>query len=117
MLFWGSLFFSNAQELTEKNPEFFGKKIAADKISSSGHIKCITDEYEQYLQEKNPKRLSNEKFEEWLAPLIEKYKNTSRITSYNVCYTKLLREFKTTRQAIYSHFKHLKELGRKPQFI
>ncbi|AWM14039.1 acyl-CoA desaturase [Flavobacterium sp. NRK F10] len=25
-------------------------------------------------------------------------------------------EFKTTRQAIYSHFKHLKELGRKPQF-
>jgi len=79
LLFWGSLFFSNAQELTEKNPEFFGKKIAADKISSSGHIKCITDEYEQYLQEKNPKRLSNEKFEEWLAPLIEKYKNTRQL--------------------------------------
>lgn len=81
LLFSVSLFFSNAQESMEKKPKFFGKEIAADKISSSGYIKCITDEYEQYLQERNSGRLTNDRFEEWLAPLIERYKNSRQLLS------------------------------------
>jgi len=51
----------------------FGKQISPEKISSeNGIIRCATTEYEEFLQEKNPKRMTNTQFESWLAPLIQK---------------------------------------------
>lgn len=51
----------------------FGKNITAkSKHPKTGVIRCATVEYEQYLQEKNPNRMSNAKFEAWLAPLVKK---------------------------------------------
>src|SRR5690606_19983678 len=68
------LFFSQAQEL-KKPIKKFGKEISPEKVSPSGHIRCATDEYETLLQEKNPKRMSREQFENSLAPFVEAYKN------------------------------------------
>jgi len=59
----------------KKAPKVFGKTITEDKISPDGHIRCATDEYEEYLQSIDPKRKSNAEFEAWLAPLMEQYKN------------------------------------------
>lgn len=53
----------------------FGKTIASKKINpNNGLIRCATAEYEQYLQEKNPKRSSDSQFEAWITPLVNKYK-------------------------------------------
>ena len=53
----------------------FGKSITAENSNpSNGIIRCATVEYEQYLQEKNPKRLKEDQFEAWLSPLLTKYK-------------------------------------------
>lgn len=40
----------------------------------NGKIRCGTVEYEKYLQEKNPQRMSETQFEAWLAPLVQKEK-------------------------------------------
>lgn len=40
----------------------------------NGKIRCGTVEYEKYLQEKNPQRMSETEFEAWLAPLVQKEK-------------------------------------------
>lgn len=65
---------SHAQE-TKNKAKHFGKEISNTKISPDGYVRCLTDEYEQYLQEKNPKRLTNQEFEAWINPLIQKQKN------------------------------------------
>jgi hypothetical protein len=59
--------YSQEQKTTKKT--LFGKPIyAKSKNPNNGIIRCATVEYEQYLQEKNPKRLNNTQFETWLAP-------------------------------------------------
>lgn len=66
---------------TQKTPVAFGKAISAESISPSGHVRCISTEYEQYLQEQDPKRLTNAQFEAWIAPLIEQYKQLQSVSS------------------------------------
>jgi hypothetical protein len=65
--------YSQNQKATNKT--LFGKPFKAATITpNNGHIRCATTEYEQFLQEKNPKRRSNAQFEAWLTPLVAKYK-------------------------------------------
>lgn len=55
----------------------FGKTVTAKNSNpNNGIIRCATVEYEQYLQENDPKRLKEASFEEWLSPLVNKYKAT-----------------------------------------
>lgn len=53
----------------------FGKPVNQRNINpENGYIRCASKEYEDYLQENNPKRLNKEQFEAWLGPIIEKQK-------------------------------------------
>jgi hypothetical protein len=55
------------------NKTLFGKPVITKNANpNNGIIRCATVEYEQYLQEKNPKRMTNAQFETWLAPLVKK---------------------------------------------
>lgn len=57
------------------NHQAFGKAIKVSAVKPpTNKIRCITTEYEQYLQEKNPSRMSRASFEKWLNPLVSKYK-------------------------------------------
>ena len=70
-------FFGNtySQNNKQTNKTLFGKPITEkSKNPNNGKLRCATTEYEQFLQEKNPKRMSNAQFETWLAPLVKKYK-------------------------------------------
>ena len=61
----------------QKTPQttLFGKTVAPEKANpKTGQIRCSTTEYEKFLQEKNPKRMSDAQFEAWLAPLVSKQK-------------------------------------------
>lgn len=51
----------------------FGKqKMTESANQNNGIIRCATTEYEEYLQEKNPNRLSDIQFEAWVAPLVNR---------------------------------------------
>lgn len=69
--------FSSAQE--KKQNTVFGRPVK--NITPSGHIRCATDEYEEYLQENNPKRMTRDQFENWLQPLIEKQQQFDMLSS------------------------------------
>lgn len=56
----------------------FGKKVNPESITPSGHIRCATTEYEQFLREQNPKMESAEQFETWMAQKIEEQKAMSQ---------------------------------------
>lgn len=58
----------------KKTPTAFGKPISASAISPSGHVRCISSEYEEFLREQDPKKQTAEEFEAWIAPIIEQYK-------------------------------------------
>jgi hypothetical protein len=63
------------QEKKQKSKTLFGKPVKAGTVNpNNGLIRCATTEYEEYLQGKNPKRMSNTQFEAWLTPLVAKYK-------------------------------------------
>lgn len=65
-----------AQEL----PKVFGRTVKSVN-PVNGAIRCATAEYEEYLQAKNPNRVSREAFEQWLAPKVaeaEKQRLASR---------------------------------------
>lgn len=68
-----------SQETKQKT--VFGK--AVEHVSPDGYIRCATSEYEKYLQENNPKRATSEQFENWLQPLIAKYKHDQTVSSQN----------------------------------
>ncbi|NDP27508.1 MAG: T9SS type A sorting domain-containing protein [Flavobacterium sp.] len=64
-----------SQHKKQTNKMLFGKLVKTEVINpNNGRIRCATTEYEQFLQAKNPKRMSNTQFEAWLAPLVKKYK-------------------------------------------
>jgi hypothetical protein len=70
-------FLGNAYSQEKKKPNkfLFGKAVKTESINpSNGRIRCATTEYEEYLQKKNPNRMSSTQFETWLAPLVNKYK-------------------------------------------
>jgi hypothetical protein len=75
LLFFIFCVFNISAQTGKKKPVLFGKEISSDKVSPTGHIRCATDEYNAWLNENNPKRMTNEEFEAWLAPLVENYKN------------------------------------------
>jgi len=63
------------QDKKQTNKTLFGKPVKAGTVNpNNGLIRCATTEYEEFLQKKNPKRMSNAQFEEWLTPLVTKYK-------------------------------------------
>ncbi|NML58761.1 M43 family zinc metalloprotease [Chryseobacterium cheonjiense] len=65
----------NAQNKNDKKKaEFVSTKSPSELVNSHGFERCSTEEYEKYLQEKNPKRMTKEQFESWLAPLIKNAK-------------------------------------------
>lgn len=64
----------NAQTLNGKiikKKSEFKNKPQSELIHSHGFERCSTDEYEKYLQEVFPGRMTTEQFESWLAPLVE----------------------------------------------
>lgn len=70
-----SLGITYSQDKNQSNKTLFGKPVKAGTINpNNGLIRCATTEYEEFLQEKNPKRMSNAQFESWLTPLVAKYK-------------------------------------------
>lgn len=58
---------------SKKEPQtLFGKSIKAERINSeNGIIRCATPEYEEYIQNKDSKRMSQPQFESWLSPFVE----------------------------------------------
>lgn len=49
-------------------------QVVNKKDSGKSIERCSTVEHEKYLQKKYPQRNTNDKFESWLNPLVEKYK-------------------------------------------
>lgn len=65
-----------SQDEKQVQNTLFGKPIKIENVNpSNGHIRCATTEYEKFLQEKNPKRLTNTQFEAWVAPLVSRYQS------------------------------------------
>lgn len=60
---------SQAQEL----PKVFGRTVKSIN-PENGLIRCATEEYEEYLQENDPKRETRDQFEAWLAPKVAEIK-------------------------------------------
>jgi hypothetical protein len=72
-LFVLGLTYGQVKKVTPKT--LFGKTVKASSINpKNGIIRCATVEYEQFLQENNPKRLKEAQFEAWLSPLVAKQK-------------------------------------------
>lgn len=70
-----SLGITYGQDNNQSNKTLFGKPVKSGSINpNNGLIRCATTEYEEFLQEKNPKRMSNAQFEAWLTPLVKKHK-------------------------------------------
>ena len=62
-----------SQDKKQSDIILFGKQITPETINpENGIIRCGTTEYEKMLQEKNPKRMTQDQFESWLAPLVQK---------------------------------------------
>ncbi|TDD99599.1 M43 family zinc metalloprotease [Flavobacterium cellulosilyticum] len=81
LIITGVFYLSNTygQDANPTVKTVFGKLVTS-KNPKNGLVRCATTEYEQYLQEKDPKRMSNTQFEAWLTPLVKKYK-ANRINS------------------------------------
>lgn len=60
-----------AQKKSNDDKIVFGKKYTIEDLrKTSGFIRCASTEYEAMLQKNNPKRMTDEQFEAWIAPLI-----------------------------------------------
>ena len=72
---------AQCQDKKQVKKTLFGKQTNTVKANpNSGYVRCATTEYEKFLQEKNPKRMTSSQFEKWLAPLVKQYK-TMRTSS------------------------------------
>lgn len=57
----------------------FGKQIKAESVNpKNGYIRCVTTEYEKFLKEKNPNRMTTSEFESWVTPLVNQYKTMKK---------------------------------------
>lgn len=56
----------------QQEPRAFGQLVHVNP--ENNHIRCISTEYENYLQQKNPNRATSAGFEQWLAPKVEQVK-------------------------------------------
>jgi len=74
--------FAVAQNGNDSKGTIFGKKPNPESVNPyTGHIRCASTEYEKFLQEKDPKRLTDAQFEAWITPLIENYRNMQSVSS------------------------------------
>jgi hypothetical protein len=63
------------QVKSPSNKILFGKPVKTENLNpNTGDIRCATTQYEQFLQEKNPKRMTDAQFETWITPLVKKHK-------------------------------------------
>lgn len=56
-------------------------KDHSEERTPNGMIRCSTDEAEKMLRLQNPKRITPEQFEAWIAPLIEKERIAQEVSS------------------------------------
>lgn len=68
-------------QIDKKEKTVFGKKINPEFISPSGHIRCASTEYDQYLREQNPKTESIALFEKWMDKKIKEQKSLQEVAS------------------------------------
>ena len=77
-------FIAFAQVKEEETDLIFGQpKNLVEIAKTGGFIRCASTEYEKYLQKMDPSRMTDEQFEAWLVPLIEKYKLDQMTSSQN----------------------------------
>ncbi len=63
----------SGQNKKQTETKLFGKQINPENVNpKNGIIRCASTEYEKMLQEKNPNRMTEDQFEAWVAPLIQK---------------------------------------------
>lgn len=68
-------------QIDKKEKTVFGKKINPEFISPSGHIRCASTEYDEYLREQNPNTESIAVFEKWMAKKINDQKSLQEVAS------------------------------------
>ncbi len=52
----------------------FGKPANKESVNPQNrYVRCASTEYEKYLQEKDPKRMTEAQFETWVTPLVKRY--------------------------------------------
>jgi hypothetical protein len=74
----------NAQD----KPKTFGKSITEKPNPGNGLIRCISAEYEKFLQESNPKRANEAQFESWIGQKVaERTANKTNQKSGNAVLT------------------------------
>jgi hypothetical protein len=56
----------------------FGKTIDPANISPSGHVRCSSNEYEEYLRAQNPKMETRAQFETWMSQKIKDQQTMSQ---------------------------------------
>jgi hypothetical protein len=61
-----------AQQKPPKQPAVFGRNLQLDQTTSPQKIKCGTTDYDLYLRDANIKRNTNQEFETWLAPKVQR---------------------------------------------
>jgi hypothetical protein len=66
-----SLMHAQLVKKTEVESKFLGRGVERP-AASNGFVRCLTTEYENYLQAKDPSRMTTEQFEAWLAPLVKR---------------------------------------------
>ncbi|MFV8352008.1 T9SS type A sorting domain-containing protein [Flavobacterium sp. XS2P14] len=65
------LFFSAHNSFAQVNNTTEVSLFGKNKVIKTGEvIRCASTEYEEYLKSKNPNRLSNSEFEQWITPKI-----------------------------------------------
>lgn len=62
-----------SQDFPGRTGKVFGRQIKSINPNNNT-VRCVSSEYEEYLQENNEKRAKEAEFEAWLAPLVEKQK-------------------------------------------
>lgn len=77
-LCFGSLMFAQKKS---GDKVVFGKKINPENITPSGHIRCASNEYEEYLRSQNSKMETREQFENWIAQKIKEQKDLQEVSS------------------------------------
>jgi len=60
--------------MAQNTPQVFGRKVQSIN-PKTGIIRCVSSEYESFLQEKESKRATTQEFEQWLAPKAEAEKS------------------------------------------
>ena len=74
VIFLLTLSLAYSQDKKQRENTLFGKQKKTENANpKNGKIRCATTEYEQFLQEKNPKRMTDSQFETWLVPLVKRY--------------------------------------------